>query len=252
MRAAYHLASQSLPEHTCKFSRKDYTLPQLFACLAVKELLKRSYREAEAVLADADSWLRDVGLAKAPDHGSTELAEVNTLQRAAKFLMKSCRVGRLLDRVAQWAAVARILGLSRKPLAVDSTCFESRHRSRHYEQRRRPPAASPRPACRSPPWPRRPRSRPTARTSRTGWRRCGRRVRLGGPRPFDLRWRTTRGTGESDGTIGIAPSRREAETQRKGGSRDDLSLLFFAPWPLGVFARTVRAGGRSAKADPTV
>jgi hypothetical protein len=44
MRAAYELASQSLPNYSCKFSRKDFTLPQLFACLAVKELMKRSYR----------------------------------------------------------------------------------------------------------------------------------------------------------------------------------------------------------------
>ena len=127
MRVAYLLASQSLPAYTCKFSRHDYTLPQLFACLAVKELLKRSYRGAEAVLADADGWLRDVGLARAPDH--------NTLQRAAAFLLRACRIGRLLDRVAHWAAVARILGLSQKPLAVDSTTYESHHVSRHYERR---------------------------------------------------------------------------------------------------------------------
>src|SRR5258705_1911769 len=127
MRVAYHLASRSLSEYSSKFSRHDFTLPQLFACLAVKELLKRSYRGAEAVLRDCPDWLADVGMAKAPDH--------NTLQRAAAFLLKACRVSELLDTVAGWAAEARLLGLSTHPLAVDSTTYEPHHVSRHYKRR---------------------------------------------------------------------------------------------------------------------
>ena len=127
MRAAYHLARRSLPEYSSKFSRHDFTLPQLLACLAAKEMLGRSYRGAEALLNDCDNWLRDVGLAKAPDH--------NTLWRAAGFLLRHCRVSRLLDQVARWAALARMLGLSTDPLAVDSTYYESGHVSRHYEKR---------------------------------------------------------------------------------------------------------------------
>jgi hypothetical protein len=127
MRAAYELASQSLPNYSCKFSRKDFTLPQLFACLAVKELMKRSYREAEALLADSESWLRDIGMTHAPDH--------NTLCRASKLLLTRFRTDKLLDVMAQWAAVARMLKLSSKPLAVDSSMYESHHVSRHYERR---------------------------------------------------------------------------------------------------------------------
>jgi hypothetical protein len=127
MRAAHCLASQSLPDYSNKFSRKDFTLPQLFACLVVKEQMKRSYRGAEALLRDCDNWLRDVGLRRAPDH--------NTLCRAAGFLLGRFRVGRLLDKLAQWAAIARMLGLSTDPLAIDSTTYESHHVSRHYERR---------------------------------------------------------------------------------------------------------------------
>ncbi len=127
MRAAWHLASQSLPDHTSKFSRKDFTLPQLFACLVVKEQMRRSYRGAEALLRDCDNWLRDVGLRRAPDH--------NTLCRAAAFLLAKWRVSRLLDKLVQWAALAGILRLSTDPLAIDSTTYESRHVSRHYERR---------------------------------------------------------------------------------------------------------------------
>lgn len=127
MRAAYHLARRCLPEYSSKFSRRDFTLPQLFACLVVKEHTRRSYRGAEALLRDCDNWLADVGLSRAPDH--------NTLCRAAALLLRECNVGRLLDQLARWAATARILGLSTRPLAIDSTTYESRHVSRHYERR---------------------------------------------------------------------------------------------------------------------
>jgi hypothetical protein len=52
MKTAYALALESLPAHSSKFSRKDFTLAQLFACLAVKDQLKCSYRGAEALLHD--------------------------------------------------------------------------------------------------------------------------------------------------------------------------------------------------------
>jgi hypothetical protein len=127
MRVAYLLARQCLPDYSCKFSRHDFTLPQLFACLVVKEQLKRSYRGAEALLRDCDQWCKDLGMGRVPDH--------NTLCRAAAFLLGACRVGKLLDAVARWAALARVLGLSLKPLALDSTHYESHHVSRHYQRR---------------------------------------------------------------------------------------------------------------------
>ena len=116
MRAACQLAAQSLPSYGHKFSRHDFRLPQLFACLVVKEHMKRSYRGAEDLLRDGRPWLRDCGMARAPDH--------NTLCRAAAFLLRKCRVDKLLDRVAAWAGMARVLGLSADPFAVDSTHFD--------------------------------------------------------------------------------------------------------------------------------
>jgi hypothetical protein len=74
MGVAYHLARRLLPEHSCKFSRHDFTLAQLFACLIVREFFGLSYRRTEALLADSPQWLADIGLTKAPDH--------NTLWRA--------------------------------------------------------------------------------------------------------------------------------------------------------------------------
>jgi DDE family transposase len=127
MLVAHHLASRVLPRYTCKCSRHDFTLPQLFACLCCKELLGRTYRGAEALLRDAEHWCRAIGMTKVPDH--------NTLCNAAARLLKRRNVGGLLDQVARWAEQARALGLSVKPLAGDSTHFETRHVSRHYERR---------------------------------------------------------------------------------------------------------------------
>jgi len=129
MLVAYRLASAALPSYTSKFSRHDFTLPQLFACLCCKTLLKRSYREAEAVLRDSEHWCHAIGMRKAPDH--------NTLCRAAATLLKMCNVSKVLDAVARWAAMHRALGLSLKPLAGDSSMFERHHVSAHFATRRR-------------------------------------------------------------------------------------------------------------------
>ena len=47
---AFCLAREALPKYSSKFSRHDFTLPQLFACLVVKEHQRLSYRDAEALL----------------------------------------------------------------------------------------------------------------------------------------------------------------------------------------------------------
>lgn len=46
MRCAFELARRSLRLYSSKFSRRDFTLPQLFACLVVREQFKLSYRGA--------------------------------------------------------------------------------------------------------------------------------------------------------------------------------------------------------------
>ena len=127
LRLAHRLACQCLPDFSCKFSRHDFTLPQLFACLVLKEHQRKSYRGVEVLLEDSAQWRADIGLAATPDH--------NTLWRAARFLLRKGRVEGLLDVVARWAAGTRVLGLSKKPLVIDSSMFESRHASRHYERR---------------------------------------------------------------------------------------------------------------------
>ena len=127
LRAAHRLALKVLPDHAGKHSRQDFTLPQLFACLVLREFYGLSYRRTEQLLCDSPQWLADIGLAVAPDH--------NTLWRAFGVLLGTRRVNRMLDRLAGLFARAKLLRLSHKPLALDSTCFEQRHRSAHYDRR---------------------------------------------------------------------------------------------------------------------
>jgi len=127
LRAAYRLGRRVLPEHPGIHARKDFTLPQLFACLVLREFYGLSYRRTEALLRDSPQWLADIGLSVAPDH--------NTLWRAFGMIVTNRRVNRMLDLLAARFARARLLGLSHKPLALDSTCFEQRHRSAHYDRR---------------------------------------------------------------------------------------------------------------------
>ena len=124
MRAAFFLARETLPKYSSRFSRHDFTLPQLFACLVVREHQRKSYRQLEALLHDSPQWCCDIGMTKAPDH--------NTLCRAFHVLNLGRRQRKLLDRLTEWFAVARQLGST---VAIDSSLYDTHHRSRHYEQR---------------------------------------------------------------------------------------------------------------------
>lgn len=89
LNAAYALATACVKEHQSKFSRKDFTGPQLFACLVLREHQKKSYRGVVALLEDSPQWCADIGLKKVPDH--------NTLCRAHKHLVKPGVVEKMLD-----------------------------------------------------------------------------------------------------------------------------------------------------------
>lgn len=116
MRVAYHRARRLLPEHSCKFSRHDFTLAHLFACLVVREFFGLSFRRTEALLIDSPAWLADINLAKAPDH--------NTLWRAFESLLSTRRCSSMLDLLAGLFAKAKLLPPRRRSrtLAMDSTC----------------------------------------------------------------------------------------------------------------------------------
>lgn len=133
LRLAHELAQQALPAHDSRFSRHDFTNAQLFACLVLREHQRKSFRGVEALLRDSPQWLADIGLSKAPDH--------NTLCRAFDRFVRPALAWTMLDLMAQLAQGRRHTikrnRRRRKPLAIDSSMFESRHVSRHFERRRR-------------------------------------------------------------------------------------------------------------------
>lgn len=129
MVVAWRLGNKHLPQYASPFSRRDFTLPQLFACLALRQFYNLSYRRAEALLADCPDLRAAVGLARAPDH--------NTLCDAFDTLATLDAFAPMLDELATAFEDAGLLALDAKPAAADSTYFESRHVSRHYERRRR-------------------------------------------------------------------------------------------------------------------
>jgi hypothetical protein len=127
---AHQLAQQVLSAHASRFSRKDFTRPQLFACLVLREHQRKSFRGIEALLHDSPAWLAAIGLSKAPDH--------NTLCRAFDAFMKPRLARSMLDLMVKLARQRKLLRHNGdKPLAIDSSMYESHHVSRHFERRRR-------------------------------------------------------------------------------------------------------------------
>ena len=99
--AAYALATACLKKHRSKFSRKDFTGPQLFACLVLREHQKESYRGIVALLKDCPHWCADIGLKKVPDP--------NTLCRAHRQLVTAGVVEKMLE-----ASIVMARGLQRR------------------------------------------------------------------------------------------------------------------------------------------
>src|SRR4051812_8896605 len=131
LQLAYTLGVEVLPKYFSPFSRHDgFTKPQLFACLVLREHQKKSFRGLEALLIDSPQWLADIGLSKAPDH--------NTLSRAFNELVDPDLASSMLDLMVKLARSRKLLrGDGLKPLTLDSSMFESRHVSRHFEHRQR-------------------------------------------------------------------------------------------------------------------
>lgn len=75
-REALAVGEASLPRYASKYSRRDgFTLPQLFACLAVRKFLGRDYRGMEALLGEWSELREAIGLPRVPDHSTLCLAE---------------------------------------------------------------------------------------------------------------------------------------------------------------------------------
>lgn len=79
-REALRLAQARLPAYSSKFSRKDFTQHQLFACLALKTFFKTDYRGLTQLLRDFAELRQELDLADVPHY--------STLCYAAQRLLK--------------------------------------------------------------------------------------------------------------------------------------------------------------------
>lgn len=124
----YLIGKLALPDYAHKFSPKTYTQPQLFACLVLKEFLRRDYRGIEELLKDAPELATVIELEKVPDF--------TTLQKAADRLLRSEEASRLLDMTVRLGKFVGKLQTTAPLAAMDGTGLESRHASAYYVRRR--------------------------------------------------------------------------------------------------------------------
>jgi hypothetical protein len=125
---AYFIGQLVLPDYSHRYSRHDFTQPQLFACLALKEFLQLDYRKLTALLQDAGQLAAAIGLEKVP--------HFTTLQKAAQRLLINRHAQKYLDKTVRLAQVQRRLPRRIALAALDGTGLESRHVSHYYVKRR--------------------------------------------------------------------------------------------------------------------
>ena len=125
---AYEAACQALPAYRHKFSPKEFTQPQLLACLVLKEFARLDYRGLAEHLADHPDLGRLIDLKSIPHY--------TTFQKAADRLLRAAPARKLFDAVLDRALRDKVRK-RRVPLAaVDGTGLESRHVRRYYVKRR--------------------------------------------------------------------------------------------------------------------
>ena len=80
-RVAYHVAQQSLPAYSSKFSRKDFTQPQLFALLSLRVFLGVDLRGLTAFLKDWSDLREALELRKVPHYSTLSYAQKRLLKK---------------------------------------------------------------------------------------------------------------------------------------------------------------------------
>jgi IS5 family transposase len=118
-KACLGVVSKVIPEHSSKYSRKDYTQHQLMTLVCLMRKYKPKYRDFIELLEVMNRLAEFLGLEKIP--------HFTTLNKF--FLrMKNAVFSILLQLSA---------GKSSGETSVDSTGFDRRHASRHYTKRSR-------------------------------------------------------------------------------------------------------------------
>jgi hypothetical protein len=128
LQVAHQLGKQKLRPYSHRNSPKKFTLPQLFACLVLKEFMRLDYRKLSALLTDAPELASTIDLKKVP--------HFSTFQKAAARLLVSRRAQLLLDETIQAATTHQVMKKKVALAAIDGTGFETRHISSYFVRRR--------------------------------------------------------------------------------------------------------------------
>lgn len=80
-RLAFDAAAASLPLHSSARSRHDYTQPQLFTSLALRQFFGTDYRGIAAIPADSSDLRRGLGLEKVPHYSTLAYAAARLLRK---------------------------------------------------------------------------------------------------------------------------------------------------------------------------
>lgn len=83
-REALAVGQRALAPYSCPKARHDYTQPQLFALLALKQMLRLDYRGVVALVAEWTEVRRALGLTRVPDHSTLCYAAHRLLAGAEK------------------------------------------------------------------------------------------------------------------------------------------------------------------------
>ena len=84
----------ALPEYGSRYSRRDYTQPQLFALLVLRQFLRTDYRGVVALAAEWRELREALGLSRVPHY--------STLAHAARRILADAEAG---GRSVAWALV---------------------------------------------------------------------------------------------------------------------------------------------------
>ena len=80
-REALAVGQQSLPRYASKYSRKDFTLSQLFALLVLRKFFRTDYRGVVAIVGEWAELQEVLGLPKIPDHSTLWHVEQKLLEK---------------------------------------------------------------------------------------------------------------------------------------------------------------------------
>jgi hypothetical protein len=97
-RMALRVARRALPAYSSKFSKKEFTQPQLFAMLVLKQFFRTDYRGITALLLDMEELQRLLGVTKVPHYTTLQKAHDRLLKKG--LLTDSSKLFSVLPRSA--------------------------------------------------------------------------------------------------------------------------------------------------------